>query len=409
MIRLARLSLLALPVLVQAADDLPRRRDDLCPRVERLRGEKFGAPVAVEIGSRKEGAALALEQSRDLYGGDLAGFERVLKTLGLIPRALKLELAIPTYAAASLKGYVTGGTLRVLDPAIPDDELVYRLALVLSERAAAASGAPAPAATYDARMARLAVRHGDADMTKQLFWAGLPVDGARTDAEHLKKLAEGAEKWERETSRIAGLVVPRFIVRSSDFMWRRGGIFMETMRQEGGAARLRKVYARPPESTEQVLHPGKFLKEERPVTLAMKPLEELLAARKADPVFRTTLGELGTALLLESLQDKPRPDAGAGWGGDLLMAWSEGDRTLIVWASAWDDEKAARVYEEAAAAAAFAANGRDESARAFVVRRGTSAALVLNCPETLKPSLLEALWKGARSSGEAPEPFGRGN
>ncbi len=402
---MTRLALLALALLLQSDERLPRRRDALSARVEELRGEKFNPPVAVDIGSRKEGAAFALEQARELYGGDLAGFERVLKSLGLISKVLRLELAIPTYAAASMKSYLSRGALRVLDPALPDDELVYRLTLVLGERAAAE--APAPAATYDARMARLAVVHGDADMTKQLFWAGLRVDGSRTDASHVKKLVEGAEKWERETSRFAGLVAPRFMVRSSDFMWRRGGIFMETMRQEGGADRLRRVYRKPPDSTEQILHPDKYLKEERPAALDLRPLEELLAARKSVAVFRTTLGELGAALLIESLQEKARPEAAEGWAGDQLLAWAEGDRTLIVWATAWDLERDAREFEDAAAAAAFTLNGRDESARAFVLRRGRSAALIMNCPEEIKAGLIEALWKGSRSDGATTEPLGK--
>jgi hypothetical protein len=402
---MTRLALLALLALLQSAEDLPRRRDAISARVEEIRGEKIGAAITIEIGTRKEGAAIALEQARDLYGGELAGFERVLKALGLIPEVLKLDLAIPTFAAASMKAYVSRGTLRVLDPAISDDELIYRLTLVMSERASA--GAPAPAATYDARLARLAVRHGDADMTKQLFWAGLKVDGARTDGAHLKKLAESAVKWERETSRFASMVAPRFLVRSSDFIWRRGGIFMETMRQTGGAEKLREVYRKLPESTEQILHPEKYLKGERPMVLDLGPIEELFAARKCARVFRTTIGELGTALLIESLQEKARPEASEGWGGDLLLAWKEGDRTLIVWAAAWDTEGDAREFEDAAAAAAFAVNGRDEAARAFVVRRGRSAAFIMNCPDALKTDVIEALWKGTRAIGDAKDPLGK--
>ena len=402
MMRFAGLAALALAAL-QSAEDLPRRRDAISARIEELRREKFVTPVGIDVGSRKEGAAAALEQARELYGGDLAGFERVLKALGLIAPALKLELAIPTFAASSMKSYVTGGALRILDPALPDDELAYRLSLAWSERALA--GAPPPAATFDARMARLAVRHGDADMTKQLFWAGLRVDGVRPES-HLKKLVEGAEKWERETSGFAGLVAPRFLVRSSDFMWRRGGIFMETMRQQGGSGRLRYIYRRPPETTEQILHPEKYLTQETSATLDLKPVEDWVAARQGAPVFRTTLGELGTALLLESIEGKTRPDAATGWAGDVLRAWTEGERVLIVWATAWDSERDAREFEDAAAAAAFTLNGRDEAARAFVVRKARSAAFIMNCPDGLKAGLVEALWKGSRTDGAKTEPLG---
>jgi hypothetical protein len=397
MIRL--LALAAAAALIQSPEDLPRRRDVLSARVQDLRGEKIGDPIPVEIGSKKEGAGLALDGARELYGGDLAGFERVLKALGLISTALKLERAIPLFAAGSMKSYAAGGTLKVLDPALPDDELVYRLTLVLSSRLLA--GAPAADGSFDARMARLAVQHGDADMTKQLFWAGLPVNGRRADAEaHLKRLIEGAEKWERETSGFAGLVAPRFLVRSGDFMWRRGGIFMETMRQNGGGGRLRYVYKHPPETTEQILHPEKYIRRERGTILEFPALETLMADRKAPKVFRTTLGELGTALLLESLDRTTKAEGSQGWAGDRLMAWAEGDRTVIVWAGLWDEEKDAKEFEDAASAAAFAINGRDDHARAFVVRGksaiirdGPATVFVMNCPADLKDRVIASVLK----------------
>jgi len=391
---------------LQSEESIESRRDRLGARVESLRGLAYKTPVVLADGSRRDAAALALDHARDLYGANLGSFEAVLKALRLLPSAVKLELAIPAAAAGSLQAYYGRGRLYVVDPKIADDELVYRLAIALSDQ----HGGGAPGgddSSYDARMARLAVRHGDADMTKQLFWAGLKVDGSRDDTSHLKKLVEGAEKWERETSRYASLVMPRLFVRSADFPWRRGGIFMETMRQEGAAERLAKVYAKPPASTEQVLHPEKYLKEEPPVLLDLKPLDDLFAARKSAALYRTTLGELGTAIVLESLVEATKPEASEGWGGDLLAAWKEGDRTLVVWATAWDREQDAREFEDAAASAAFKLNAADEGSRAFVLRRKTSAALVLNCPEHLKESVVAALWKGSRTAGSVTESFGK--
>jgi hypothetical protein len=397
--------LAAVLLLLQTADDLPRRCDALSARIEDLRRERFAGPVSVSLGARKEGAALALDHAKDLYGGDLAGFERVLKALGLLPAALKLNLAIPTFASASMKSYVQAGALKVLDPALPDDELVYRLALVLSERKL--KDAPASGGSFDSRMARLALQHGEADMTKQLFWAGLRADGARADGPgHLRKLVEGAEKWERETSGFAGLVAPRFLVRSSDFMWRRGGIFMETMRQAGGPARLRFVYRQPPETTEQILHPEKYLRGERPSALDLGPLDDVFARRKSASVFRTTLGELGTALLLESIEAKTRPEASEGWAADRLLAWAEGDRTLIAWATAWDEEKDAKEFEDAAAAAGFVINGRDDAARAAVIRKGRAVLFLMNCPDAIRSEVLDALWKGKRTTDGVTRPLG---
>lgn len=78
------------------------------------------------------------------------------------------------------------------------------------------------------------------------------------------------------------------------------------------------LLARPPESTEQVLHPEKLARREPPVALPVvvpRPLEESFTV-----VYQDVLGELGARLFFNTVLDDDRADASAaGWAGDRAV------------------------------------------------------------------------------------------
>src|SRR6185436_19350076 len=110
----------------EADEELNKRRDAICSRIEEIRGVKFAAPVPIQEGTRKDYANLVLENAHELYGADLKPFERTAKALGLIGKAIMLERTIPMAAVGSLPAYYGRGTVYVVDRAVKDDELVYK-------------------------------------------------------------------------------------------------------------------------------------------------------------------------------------------------------------------------------------------------------------------------------------------
>ncbi len=384
---------------------LDRRRDEICRRVEELRGSKFGEKVPIREGTRKEAGASALEQARELYGDDLAPFEKTAKALGLIPARLRLDLAIPTFAATKAQAFYAHGTVHVIDRGIPDDELVYRFSVALADRLADwKAHARAAGRSLDAQLAHVAVRQGSADMTKQLHWANLKADAKRPDPDHVKKLAAAADAAEREGSAWMEAVVPRFFVRSSDFGWRRGGLFMEWMRRDG---RLDDAFKTPPRSTEQVLHPEKYLSGEEPLALDLAAFAAGLEPAGWTPLYQSTLGELGSAIWLEALGAAPDAAATAGWGGDRVCALQDAaGNVALAWASAWDSERDAEEFE---AAARRAAKGLEEKrpGSAPVVRRRKSVTLLLaGVPAGRLAEAEEAAWRGTVSRDGIAVPLG---
>lgn len=145
------------------------------------------------------------------------------------------------------------------------------------------------------------------------------------------------------------------------FPYVQGPAFVDRLRQEGGWARVDAAYADPPTSSEQVIHPEKYLADEQPAPVAL-PAGSALGPAWAT-VDENTLGELMVAVLLADLQpgqvDAGRPDLGLplparnaadGWGGDRYALWSDGSADVLVWHTTWDSERDAVAFSRALAA-----------------------------------------------------------
>lgn len=111
-----------------------------------------------------------------------------------------------------------------------------------------------------------------------------------------------------------------------------GREFARALWRNGGAEAIRSAWSRPPESTEQVLHPDKYAAREAP-----RPVEPPEPPRGGRLVNEGVLGEL----LVRTLLDDPGDEgAGGGWGGDVYRVWDLSGKTLLVWRSVWDSPQA---------------------------------------------------------------------
>lgn len=392
--------LLALAFLgLLAQEDLQKRRDAAAARIEELRGLSFKTLPPIREGTRREYAGFALENARGVYGPDLAAAGNSLKALGLLPPRLRMELAVTAHAGLGVKVFCRGGEILLLDPAAPDDLLLNKMTLALLDQ----RFSPDVPAAFDARMALAALRLGDAELTKHLFW-----HGGRLPEGHARKTADDAAEWERGASKLPSAVLPRILVRTADFPWRRGAAFAAALHAEGGLPRLNRAWAAPPASTEHILHPEKYLKGERPVGIDLGALDEVLAARGYRPAWRSVLGELGTALVLEThFPEEDLASASEGWGGDALAVYEkEGQPLLAAWATHWDTERDADEFEGPAGRLAAALRGPDGAFLSTAHRRKNSVALLVRAPRELHDALVEALWKCSRRK-DREEPYGQ--
>ncbi len=138
-----------------------------------------------------------------------------------------------------------------------------------------------------------------------------------------------------------------------------GRDFAQAVQRKGGWDALRQAWGRPPESTEQVLHPEKYEAGEAP-----RPVDLSYAPPGARMVNEGVLGEV----LIKTFLGEGAPDeAAAGWGGDRYRAWDVSGKTLLVWRSVWDGPGDGREFLTAAEARLASGHAAEGTRRGFRV------------------------------------------
>jgi hypothetical protein len=142
--------------------------------------------------------------------------------------------------------------------------------------------------------------------------------------------------------------IPPYLQRSLEFSYTGGERFVSALRDaDGGRWALvnRALAKRPPDSTEQVMHPEKYLRRERPLPVRIGPLG-LGAGWK-----RTSAGAIGEFDTRELLKLGTDPataaTAAAGWGGARYEQWENGAARVLVLRWRWDTPGDAREFDAA--------------------------------------------------------------
>lgn len=171
----------------------------------------------------------------------------------------------------------------------------------------------------------------------------------------------------------------------------KGLLFVAHLHGQDGWSAVNEAHRELPPSTEQVLHPEKYLAGEAPEEVRLPELPELAAAG-LEPMEDDTLGELEMGVYLA--QHRPKVDsdeaAAAGWAGDRLRVYQKGtDSGAVVWFTLWDDETEA---EEALEAARNVRDAVPPEQRALhrVERRGRAVLIVRGVPKELHPPVRKA-------------------
>ncbi|MEK7447893.1 MAG: hypothetical protein AAB019_00250 [Planctomycetota bacterium] len=117
-----------------------------------------------------------------------------------------------------------------------------------------------------------------------------------------------------------------------------GANFIKQVKEEKGWAGVNKIYERIPRSTEQILHPHKYLENpDEPVKVTLPDFPALSDAgwqtEKVD-----TVGEFMTMLRLiqNGLSGPEAETAATGWGGDTSLVLRKEKQTCEIWKTVWD-------------------------------------------------------------------------
>lgn len=131
--------------------------------------------------------------------------------------------------------------------------------------------------------------------------------------------------------------VPQWMVEMLQFPYSAGATFVAQLWSTADPAAVDAVYADPPASTEQIIHPDKYVAGEAPIDI---PVLDLAAAMGEGwtAVESTPMGEAQISIILAYLgaaQDEATA-AASGWGGDRLTVARSGDDVALVWRFEWD-------------------------------------------------------------------------
>ncbi|MFN2595793.1 MAG: hypothetical protein ABR563_01135 [Pyrinomonadaceae bacterium] len=193
---------------------------------------------------------------------------------------------------------------------------------------------------FDRGEAAFAVVEGDAMNVERRLEVGEAAWSRRTPEDAARIEEQRFAIYRKEF----GALFPPLLTETFIFRYRDGARFVETVRRKGGERAVDELFARPPASSEQVLHPEKYFAGEQPREINFD--DARLDAAGWRETVSTPLGELGVrGLLLKSLPRAAAERAAAGWGGDraYLFERASGER-LFVWQSSWDTPTDAREF-----------------------------------------------------------------
>ena len=199
------------------------------------------------------------------------------------------------------------------------------------------------ATTTDATLAVRALVEGDALLLAALYRY---EDLAQADWAHLTELIQSEQPGFGDVLDQDGAWG-----RIQSFPFQEGRLFTAALLQAGGWEAVNQAYTDPPRSTEQVLHPGRYLEARRtPSRVVVPDLSDALGDGWARQV-QDTLGEYVVGLYLESLLTEDSAwQAAEGWDGDTFVAWEHRDgRQVVVWRTIWQDTAEATEFEYALA------------------------------------------------------------
>jgi hypothetical protein len=153
------------------------------------------------------------------------------------------------------------------------------------------------------------------------------------------------ENYQLPTFLLPDRAAPPFTKRSVEFPYIEGKAFVEALFSRGGWSGVSAAYDRLPLSTEQILHPEKYLFAEQPIIVPYVDLGSVLGDDWRE-IKNNTLGEWLTYLILHSgtnleaqVDQFTAMQASEGWGGDRYQAYynDETDETILVAHWRWDN------------------------------------------------------------------------
>jgi hypothetical protein len=323
---------------VQSEAELKQAVQQMMPPVERAMGLRFKQRPVVLRRSRAQVRDYVIHKfDDDLPPAELAGAQAAYRAFGLIPDSLDLRRSMIDLLTEQVAGYFDPDSNALYIPADIDPSqarlvISHELVHALQHQYLNLDSLVELKRQNDRRSAAQAILEGQATLAQILvlmpeqkieslpnFWDLRTALGGQQD--HMKVFGS-APLWLRES-----LIFP----------YLGGAEFVRWFEREYPG---KQPYgALMPISTEQILHPARYVARDRPDALAFEP-SALDSVRYEDG-----LGEFEIRLLFEQYlgDDSVAASNAAGWDGDRYQVRAAGGAgaDALVWYTLWDDAASA--------------------------------------------------------------------
>lgn len=322
-------------------------------QVEKLRRLRAKRPVMMEPLTAENLDALLEREIYERFSQEqFRGYEKLLKHLGLIPEKMDLRRFLGALMAEQVAGLYDDQTKKLyvsdrfdLEDTITRAILAHEICHALQDQNFDLLSSPIHDNSNDDRaVAALSVIEGDAMMLlseymgENLSW---------------RILLELPKFLMMDQSHYAA--APRFLSQSLVFPYMQGMRFITECQLEwrlfgpGARDRLLRDF---PRSTEQILHPRKYLGPGRdePTEISLDRLTSAGLVPRCDQ-YSNVVGESAIRMMLsEHLPAGQAEAAAAGWDGDrLVFGGSLEGEYAMAWLSVWDTRGDAVEFAEALA------------------------------------------------------------
>jgi len=378
----------ALPAAVGQAGGAAR--EDLVARVEVIRGLRFKRPVPwTEVSQAEMRKIIQAQVDLEYRAEEWPKLEATLKAFDLIPKKSNLRetlLILLEGQAVGLydpreKRMVVGraaggqemdellGSLGIPGFSLKEIALAHELDHALTDQHFDLLSLPIEEKFHDDRRgAAMAVVEGDATwVMMQYLYDVLEVPAAERE-QMGRMLAPNLMSPD-----LMSVAIPLYLRENLMSSYLYGFALVDRAHRSGGLKAVDGLYASPPESMEQVLHPEKYFSGDDPPVRFLVKLPPAWVEAGWTEYTSGVWGELNAKILLTGwgIPGEEALAAAGGWGGDAYVTGRgpKGESAWI-WVTQWDTEGDALEFFRAAEKA------RDVN----VTRSGTRVTLIRGGP-----------------------------
>jgi hypothetical protein len=321
-------------------------------KVERMRGQKLSKPLKMGVKNKAQITGFIQERLKEEYGPVKVKAEgELLKLQGLLPAELDYGGFVTKLLAEQVAGFYdhTRQELHIaawLPVFMQEPVMAHEIFHAVQDQEwDGGKLIDSKKYSHDEVLAHAALLEGDATVVMfnyQQLGTGVDI----TDSSFAVNGIAASLPLQMASPQFPVMAVaPDYLKQSLIFPYQQGLLFVAAMRRAKLSwDDIRKIYADPPASTEQILHPERYHPQRD------TPSEVSVPALKWPGYARHWTGTAGEfhhrQLLLERLPLGDAISAAAGWDGDFT-AVEEGATPVAYTYSTWDSAKDAEEFEAA--------------------------------------------------------------